>query len=118
MILQNQVQAVRRSRDCRRFSNVLDFPGGSDGKASACNAGDLGLSNGREDALEKEMATHSSIRAWRIPWTEEPGRHSPWSRIESDTTELLHFTSLNSRIPKSGCLDGHSEERNSPEENH
>ena len=28
---------------------------------------------GREDALEKEMATHSSIPAWRIPWTEEPG---------------------------------------------
>ena len=29
---------------------------------------------GREDSLEKEMATHSSILAWRIPWTEEPGR--------------------------------------------
>ena len=29
---------------------------------------------GKEDALEKEMATHSSIPAWRIPWTEEPGR--------------------------------------------
>ena len=29
---------------------------------------------GREDPLEKEMATHSSILAWRIPWTEEPGR--------------------------------------------
>ena len=29
---------------------------------------------GWEDPLEKEMATHSSIRAWRIPWTEEPGR--------------------------------------------
>ena len=30
---------------------------------------------GQEDPLEKEMATHSSILAWRIPWTEEPGRH-------------------------------------------
>ena len=29
---------------------------------------------GRDDALEKEMATHSSILAWKIPWTEEPGR--------------------------------------------
>ena len=29
---------------------------------------------GREDALEKEMATHSSTLAWKIPWTEEPGR--------------------------------------------
>ena len=44
--------------------------GGSDGKASACNAGFLGW----EDPLEKEMATHSSILAWRITWAEEPGR--------------------------------------------
>ena len=34
---------------------------------------------GQEDPLEKEMATHSSILAWRIPWTEEPGGlYSPW----------------------------------------
>ena len=33
---------------------------------------------GQEDPLEKEMATHSSTLAWRIPWTEEPGGHSPW----------------------------------------
>ena len=32
------------------------------------------LSPGREDPLEKEMATHPSILAWKIPWTEEPGR--------------------------------------------
>ena len=49
-------------------------PGGSDSKASACNAGDLGSISGLEDLLEKEMATHSSILAWRIPWTEEHGR--------------------------------------------
>ena len=48
------------------FSN---FPHSSVGKESACNAGDLGW----EDPLEKEMATHSSVLAWRIPWTEEPG---------------------------------------------
>ena len=36
------------------------------------------------------MATHSSILAWRIPWTEEPGGlYSPWGRKESDTTERL-----------------------------
>ena len=35
---------------------------------------------GQEDALEKEMATHSSILAWRIPWTEEPGRLSMGSQ--------------------------------------
>ena len=40
---------------------------------SACNEGDLVRSLGQEDPLEKEMATHSSILAWRIPWTEEPG---------------------------------------------
>ena len=49
------------------------FPGGSDGKASACNAGDLGSIPGSEDQLEKIMATHFSILAWKIPWMEEPG---------------------------------------------
>ena len=51
----------------------LGFPSGSDGKESTCNAGDLGPSMGLEDPLEEGMATHSSILAWRIPWTEEPG---------------------------------------------
>ena len=51
------------------------FPDGSDGKASAYNVGDPWVqSQGREDLLEKEMATHSSILAWKIPWTEEPDR--------------------------------------------
>ena len=40
---------------------------------SACNMGGLGSILGQEDSLEKGMATHSSILAWRIPWTEEPG---------------------------------------------
>ena len=44
---------------------------------------------GREDSLEKEVATHSSILAWRIPWTEEPGGLYAWGRKESDTTERL-----------------------------
>ena len=47
---------------------------GSDGKASVYNVGDLGSILGREDPLEKEMAIHSSTLAWKIPWTEEPGR--------------------------------------------
>ena len=38
------------------------------------NSGDVGSIPGQEDPLEKEMATHSSILAWKIPWTEEPGR--------------------------------------------
>ena len=52
----------------------LDFPGGSDGKASAYNAGDVGSIPGSGDPLEKEMATHSSTVAWKIPRTEDPGR--------------------------------------------
>ena len=43
----------------------------------------------RKIPLKKEMATHSSILSWEIPWTEEPGR-SPWGRKESDTTEQLN----------------------------
>ena len=37
------------------------------------NAADVGLSLGQEDPLERETATHSSILAWEMPWTEEPG---------------------------------------------
>ena len=40
----------------------------------------------QEDPLEKEVATHSSILAWEIPWTEEPGC-SPWGHKEQDMTE-------------------------------
>ena len=47
----------------------MGFPG----KESACDAGDLGLITGGEDPLEKRMATHSSILAWKIPWKEEHG---------------------------------------------
>ena len=50
----------------------LDLPGDSDSKKHTCNAGDLSLIPGQEDHLEKGIATHSSILAWRIPWTEEP----------------------------------------------
>ena len=46
---------------------------------------------GREDPLEKEMATHSSILAWRIPWMEELGGLQSMGHKESETTERLHF---------------------------
>ena len=52
---------------------VWDFPGGSDGSLPAVWETWI-QSLGWEDALEKEMVTHSSILAWIIPWTEEPGR--------------------------------------------
>ena len=47
--------------------------GGSDNNEFVCNAGELGLSPGSGRSLEKGMATHSSILAWRTPWIEEPG---------------------------------------------
>ena len=63
----------------------LNFPHSSVSKESACNAGDPSSIPGLGRVLEKEMATHSSILVWRIPWTEEPGRlqsmglqESPW----------------------------------------
>ena len=46
---------------------------------------------GWEDLLEKEMATHSSILAWEIPWTEKPARLQSMGHKESDTTERLYF---------------------------
>ena len=55
----------------------MGFPADPEsGKESACNAGDtgvMGLIPGTGRSLEEGMATHSSILAWRIPWTEEPG---------------------------------------------
>ena len=61
------------------------FPWCLSSEGSACNAGDLsgdgGSVPGKEDSLEKEMATQSSILAWTIPWTEEPrGLHSMGSQ--------------------------------------
>ena len=73
----------RQSKKARRRSTSLysivliplfRFPGGSDGKASDRNAGDSGSTPGSGSSLKKEMAMHSSILAWRIPWTEDPGR--------------------------------------------
>ena len=56
------------------------------GKESAFSAGDPVQSLGQEDPLEKGMATLSSILAWRIPWTEEPGRLQFMGSQKSNTT--------------------------------
>ena len=70
---------------------------------SAYNAGDLGSIVGREDLLEKEMATHSSILAWRIPWMEEPdGLQSVGSQSQK---RLSDFTSLENE-KKLKCMPG------------
>ena len=58
-----------------KFPILLEgFPGGSDSKESACNVGDPGSIQSQEDPRKKGMATHSSVLAWRIPRTGEPGR--------------------------------------------
>ena len=59
---------------------------------------------GQVDPLEKEMATHSSILVWKIPWTEELGGLESTGRKESDTTERLHFHFPGIAIPQSGLL--------------
>ena len=50
----------------------MSFPGGSEVKNPPANAGDMGLIPGLGRSMEKEMATHTSILAWEISWTEEP----------------------------------------------
>ena len=65
---------------------LLGFPCSSVGKVSPCNAGDLGSIRDQEDPLEKGMATHSGILAWRIPWTEEPDGLQSTGSQESGTT--------------------------------
>ena len=56
-----------------KVKRFMAFPGGSVVKNSPANAGDRGLIPGSGRSPEDRMATHSSVLAWRIPWTEEPG---------------------------------------------
>ena len=56
-------------------------------KESACNVEDPGSIPGLEDLPEKIMATHSSILAWRIPWTEQPAKLQSIGSQKSDMTE-------------------------------
>ena len=67
------------------------FPGGSDDKESACSVGDLGW----EDPLEEDIATHSSILAWRIPMERRLEGYTPWGCKELDMTEQLNTAQNN-----------------------
>ena len=61
---------------CRSHSPIRSFPGGAVVKSQPAEAGDIrdaGSIPGLGDLLEKEMAAHSRVLAWEIPWTEEPG---------------------------------------------
>ena len=75
------------------------FLGGSDGKAMQET---LVWSLGQEDSLEKEMATHSSTLAWKIPWTEEPCKLQSMGSQRIRHNERLHYTSLH-RVPSSAA---------------
>ena len=79
------------------------MPGGSDSKEYVCNAGDLGLipRSGRSSG-EREMATHSSILAWRIPRTDRAWWTVVHGVTQSDTTVRLTFSFTGYRIPP-GC---------------
>ena len=73
------------------------FPDGSVGKESTHNAGDPGLIPGSGKPLEKEMATRSSILAWRISWTEEPAGFSEPVGTQLSTQEHIHIGSYSRR---------------------
>ena len=63
-------------------------------KESACNAGDLSLIPGSEDPLEKEIATHSSILAWGVPWTEKS-----WQATIYGMTGVRHHLAIKPSPP-------------------
>ena len=70
----------------------MDFPGGSDSKEFAFLCRILGLILGKEDSLEKGMATYSIILAWRISQAEDSDNLQPMGSQSSDTTEQLTLT--------------------------
>ena len=64
---------TKENKSMIMLSREMGFLGGSAGKESACSQETWVRSLGQEDALEKGKATHSSILAWNIPWTEKSG---------------------------------------------
>ena len=100
---------IRWRRDRLPALVLLGFPGGSDGKQSACNAGHLASIPGWEDPLEKGSATHSSILACRIPWKKDAGElqsmgsqrvghiwatfhfHPKWTKKKTPHLPIIHI---------------------------
>ena len=77
------------------LSRGVYFPGGSAAKNSPAKQEKQVRFLGWEGPLKKEMATHSRVFAWEIPWTEEPG---PWGRKESNMTEKAQVLSFISSL--------------------
>ena len=73
---------------------MLGFPYSSADKEFACSKGDPVGFLGWEDPLEEEIATHSSILAWEISWTEKPGGYSSWGHKEIQPKQLSVHTLL------------------------
>ena len=84
---------IRSTGCCSLLSPMLDFPGASLGAQTAKNPPAIQETRVRslaqEDPLEKGMASHSSIPAWRIPWTEEPG--GLWSMQSQSQAQLSDY---------------------------
>ena len=98
-------------------SLLAGFPGSSAVKNLPAMRETRGRSLGQQYPPEKEMATHSSILFWEIPWTEEPGGYSPQGRKKSDTTYRLNSNNNNfirKRMPSADiwvgfCIKIHGE---------
>ena len=82
---------------------VEGFPGDLVVKNLSANTGEVGLISGQEYPLEKEMATHSSLLAWRIPWTVG---YNPWDDKQSDTTERLSMQVWAAEVQGAGAWRG------------
>ena len=78
----------------------MGFSGGSYGKKYACNGGDLHLIRGSGRSLEKGMAIHSSILAWRIPCTEEPGvlQSMALQRVQHDSMKHQNISLIDENV--------------------
>ena len=74
----------------------MGFPGGPDGKESACNAEDPGSIRGLGRSLEKRIALHSSILTWRISQTEKPGvlQSMGLQKVEHNLATFTFISSL------------------------
>ena len=79
------------AKNCNRLRNKLDSLVAQTVKRLTSMPETQVQSLGRENPLEKEMATHSSILAWKSHGQRNLVGYSPWGRKESDTTERLHF---------------------------
>jgi len=90
-------KTIPKKKKCRKAKWFSVFHGGSVVKNSPANAGDASLIPGSGRSQGEEMTTHSSILAWEIPWTEEPGG------LQSMGSQRVRHH-LGTKQQESGCL--------------